>query len=168
MATTVPIGAFTCEEFELVRVRAPEFIRSENDGVTYLSADGYRTSYRTTLDFQSGERLQVQGKVLGELNRQMVIRDAQGAPALLRGWIQGSFQLFDEREQAIFRGTYYDVNLTATLAGDEDLTAVSLHIEHWQHGFGEGRYLGHAFTMRVPMKREQGGPLAGAGEGQID
>jgi hypothetical protein len=171
MEISAPLGAFTCERLELLRVRAPEFTRSEKDGVTYLSANGYELAYRTTLDFQSGESLRVHAKVWGELNRQIVVRDAQGVPSLLRGWIQGSFQLFDEREQTIFRGTYYDVNLSATLTGDEDLTASSLRIEHWEHGFGEGQYLGHAFTMCAPMTRGHGGPsvsLVGTAKGRID
>ena len=76
--------------------------------------------------------------------------------------------MFDDRNQTIFRGAYYDVNLAVTLAGDEELTPTSLHLEHWEHGFGEAQYLGHAFTMRVAMTRAPSGSLVGKAEGQID
>ena len=168
MTMPSPLGTFKCDPFELRRIRPPEFIRSEKDGVTYLSANEYELAYQAMLEFREGERLPVRGKLWGELNRQVVIRDDQGIPVQLRGWIQGSIELFDASAHIIFRGTYYDVNLGVSLAGDEALTPTALHLEHWEHAFGEGQYLGHAFTMRVAMERAASGSLVGMAKGQID
>lgn len=165
MTEAVSTGPFTCE-ITLRRIRAPEFVREEKDGVTYLTAGDYELAYETTLQFDDGTQLPIKAKIIGELNRQVVIRDASGIPTQIRGWVQGRVQLLDEHEQTIFRGTYYDVNLVVTLAGDEALTRTAVQLEHWEHGFGEARYRGHAFSMRVEMIRESGA-LVGQGVGHI-
>jgi len=166
MAKSIATGPFTCD-VTLSRVRPPEFVREEKEGVTYLSAGDYELEYETTLQFDDGGRLPIKAKAFGEIARLIVIRNAQGEPTRIRGWVQGSIQLLDEHEHTIFRGPYYDVNLVMPPAGDEALTATDTQLEHWESGFGEGQYLGHAFSMRVEMHRESGA-LVGKGVGIIE
>jgi hypothetical protein len=166
MDRTIAMGPFTCD-VRLSRVRAPEFVREEKEGVIYITADDYELGYETTLEFDDGGKMLVKAKVFGEGSNMMVIRDAQGKPTRMRGWVKGSVQILDEHDQLIFRGTYNDVNVVWTLAGDEALTPTDTRLEHWESGFGEGDYLGHFFSMRADMARESGA-LAGRGVGVIE
>ena len=166
MANTIAIGRFTCDVI-LKRVRPPEFVREEKDGVTYLSASGYELAYETTLNFDDGGRMPIKAKAFGEGASLIVMRNAQGEPTRMRGWVKGSIQILNEHEQTIFRGTYNDVKVVITLAGDDALTPTGQQLEHWQSGFGEGQYLGHFFSMRVDLTRESG-DLVGKGVGVIE
>jgi len=147
MADNNPMGNFTCE-VKLQRVGPIDFVREEKDGVTYVSAKDYELAYETTLEFDDGGLLKIRAKVLGHGANMMVLRNASGEPAQTRGWVRGSVQILNEQEQTIFRGTYSDVNVVHTLAGDEELTATGSQLEHWQSCFGEGQHLGHFFSMR--------------------
>src|SRR5439155_16653941 len=40
--------------------------------------------------------------------------------------------------------------------------------DHWENGFGEGPYAGHAFSMGVQITREGDAPPRGQGRDQID
>jgi hypothetical protein len=55
---SLPTGPFTCT-VELHRIRAPEFVREERDGVTYLVARGYEVAYEATLRFTGGAQLPI-------------------------------------------------------------------------------------------------------------
>ena len=166
MADNNPMGNFTCE-VKLQRVAPIDFVREEKDGVTYVSAKDYELAYETTLEFDDGGLLKIRAKVSGYGDNMMVLRNASGEPAQMRGWVRGSVQILNEQEQTIFRGTYSDVNVVHTLAGDEELTATGSQLEHWQSCFGEGQHLGHFFSMRVDMTRQEGA-LVGKGKGTID
>ena len=104
----------------------------------------------------------------------MVIRNEQGEPTRFRGWVRGSIQLLDEHDHTIFRGAYYDVNVVMNLSGDEALTPTDQRLEHWESAFGEGPYLGHAFSMRAELTRSvalvdgEASALAGKGVGFIE
>jgi len=41
-------------------------------------------------------------------------------------------------------------------------------VDHWENGFGEGAYVGHAFSVGVQLTREGDAPLRDEGRGQID
>ena len=98
----------------------------------------------------------------------MVMPNASGEPARMRGIAKGSIQILDEHDQTIFRGTYNDVTVVITLAGDEELTATGTQIEHWQSGFGEGQFLGHFFSLRAELTRGESGALVGKARGAIE
>jgi hypothetical protein len=56
-----------------------------------------------------------------------------------------------------------------SLTGDEALTATGQTVvDHFENGFGEGAYAGHAFSMGAQLIREGDGPLRAEGRGQID
>ena len=165
MAASTPVGAFECD-IALNRVTPPEFVRDVRHGVTYLAAEDYKLAYETTHEFHDGAKLPIKGKLFGEQNRQIVIRSSDGTPRQLLGWVRGSFQLLDQRDQVLFRGTYFDVDLVVELAGDEDLTPVTLRLEHWENGFGEADYLGHAISLSVSLIRKSAA-LTGHGSGHI-
>jgi len=40
--------------------------------------------------------------------------------------------------------------------------------DHWEDGFGEGAYAGHALSMGAQLTREGDAPPRGQGRGQID
>ena len=167
MAGGIPTGPFTCD-LTIHRVKAPEFVRENRDGVTYLSAEGYELAYETVFGFNNGSKLHVKGKVFGEVNKQVVIRSSDGKPLQLSGWIQGSIELQNQNNEPIFKGTYYDVDLVIELTGDEDLTPKSLRLTHWEHAFGAAEFLGHAFSMKVDMTRDlDSGALVGPAKGRI-
>jgi len=165
MVAVVPVGAFACD-LVVRRVRPPVFAREVRDGVTYLSAEDYELAYETTLEFQDGNTLPIKGTLIGEQNRTIVMRSSDGMPKELRGWVRGSIQLFNQQDQVIFRGSYFDVDLVIDLAGDEDLTPVALRLDHWENGFGEAAYLGHALSLNVSLIRESGA-LVGRATGHI-
>jgi hypothetical protein len=153
----------------LRRIRAPHFVREDKQGVTYLVACGYEIAYEATLRFIHGAQLSIQARLVGELNQRVVIRDARGCPVRMSGYVQGLLELNDTQGRPIFRGRYYDSRTVQSLAGDEALTPVGPSIvNHWENGFGEGPYAGHAFSMGVELAREGEGPLRGEGHGQID
>ena len=104
MPATIPKGAFRCD-LRINRIRPPELLRQVREGVTYLSASDYELAYETTFEFHDASQLSVRGTLLGEENRQLVIRDEDGTPASLRGWVRGSVLIFDERENLIFKGS---------------------------------------------------------------
>ncbi len=170
MANAIPTGEFTCE-VTLQRIRVPELVREERDGVTYLVNRDYELAYETILRFTSGATLPVTAKLVGELSQQVVIRDAHGRPVRESGYVQGRMELSDTQGRLLFRGRYYDSRTVQSLVGDEALTATGPRVvEHWENGFGEGPYAGHAFSMGAQLTREGNTPtpLRGQGRGQID
>lgn len=166
MASDIPVGPFTCD-VRLQRVDPIEFVREEKEGVTYVSAKDYELAYETTLEFDDGNHLSIKAKVFGEGSSMMVVRNSSGEPTSMRGWVKGLVQLLNEQGQTIFQGTYNDVNVVHSLAGDEALTATGSQLEHWETCFGEGPYLGRSFSVRVDMTRQEGA-LVGNGKGIIE
>ena len=135
----------------------------------YMVARGYETAYETTLHFTNGTHLAVRARLVGELNQRIVIRDAQGRPAAISGYVQGLAEISDSDGCVIFRGRYYDSRTIQSLAGDDALTPIGRGVvDHWENGFGEGAYVGHAFSVGVQLTREGDAPLRGEGRGQID
>jgi hypothetical protein len=172
MENAMPTGAFTCE-ITLQRIQGGAgTVREEKDGVTYLVSRDYELAYETLLRFTSDTELLVKAKLVGELSQQVVIRDAQGRPVRLSGYVQGRVEISDAQGRLLFRGRYYDSRTVQALAGDEALTAAGQRVtDHWENGFGEGPYAGHAFSMGAQLTREAVTPLPplrGEGRGQID
>ena len=99
-----PTGPFTCEVV-LRRIRAPQFVREEKEGVT---SRGYEIAYETTLRFTSGAQLPIRARLVGELNQRVVIRDEHGRPMRISGYVQGLAEISDADGRVIFRGRYYD------------------------------------------------------------
>jgi hypothetical protein len=165
---SLPTGPFTCE-VGLRRIRAPQFVREEKEGVTYMVARGYELAYEATLRFPSGAQLPIRARLVGELNQRVVIRDERGRPLRISGYVQGLVEINDADGRVIFRGHYYDSRTVQSLAGDDALTPVGQAVvDHWENGFGEGPYAGHAFSMGAQLAREGDSPLRGEGRGQID
>ena len=165
---SLPTGPFTCE-VEIRRIRAPEFVREDRHGVTYLVARGYEIAYEATLRFTGGARLPIKARLRGEVNRRVVIRDEAGRPARMSGYVQGLVEIDSTDGHLIFRGHYYDSRTIQPLTGDDALTPTGQTVvDHFENGFGEGPYAGHAFSMGVRLVREGDGPLRGGGSGQID
>ena len=166
--TVLPTGPFTCE-IALRRIRAPQFVREEKQGVTYMVARNYELAYETVLSFASGGRLSVRARLVGELNQRVIIRDAEGRPVRYSGFVQGLAEISDSDGQVIFRGRYYDSRVVQSLAGDETFTPVGRSlVDHWENGFGEGPYAGHACSVGAQLTREGDAPLRGDGRGHID
>jgi hypothetical protein len=92
MANAMPTGTFTCE-FTPQILRAPQFVREEKGGVTYLIGRDYAMVYEMTLRFTNGTELPIKTNLVGELNQQVVIRDAHGRPARISGYVQGRGQI---------------------------------------------------------------------------
>jgi hypothetical protein len=168
MAHAMPTGTFTCA-FTPRIIRAPQFVREEKGGVTYLVGRDYAMVYEMTLHFTNGAELPIKTSLVGELNQQVVIRDTQGKPARISGYVQGRVEIHDTQGRLLFRGRYYDSRVVQSLAGDEALTVTGQRlVEHWENGFGEGPYAGHAFSMGAQITREGEAPPRGQGRGQID
>jgi len=165
---SLPTGPFTCE-VGLRRIRAPQFVREEKEGVTYMVARGYEIAYETTLRFTSGVQLPIRARLVGELNQRVVIRDEHGRPMRISGYVQGLAEISDADGRVIFRGCYYDSRTVQSLTGDDALTPVGQAVvDHWENGFGEGPYAGHAFSMGAQLTRQGDVALRGEGRGQID
>ena len=131
-------------------VRPPRFVREDRDGVTYLVGRDYELAYETTLRFDSGGELWIIVALVGELNQQIVIRNAHGRPQSVSGYTQGRVAVSTADGSVIFRGRYYDSRIVQPLSGDESLTATGQRlVEHWENGFGEGPYSGHAFSLNI-------------------
>jgi hypothetical protein len=145
---TKPTGAFTCD-VTLQRIRGVRFVREEKDGVTYLTGRDYELAYETTLCFANGAELPIKARLYGELNQQVVIRDAAGKPVQTSGYVQGRSEIRDSSGTIIFRGRYYDARVVQSLIGDEALTAAGPRLleRHLENGLGEGSYAGHAFSL---------------------
>ena len=164
----LPCGPFT-RQVELRRIRAPEFVRDDRQGVTYVVARGYEVAYDATLRFAGRAQLPIKARLHGELNQRMVIGDASGRPALMSGYVQGRVEIYNADGLPIFRGHYYDSRTLQALTGDEGLTPTGQAVvDHFENGFGEGAYAGHAFSMGAQLIRTDDGPLRGEGRGQID
>jgi hypothetical protein len=167
-STELPTGPFSCE-ITLRRIRAPQFVREEKQGITYMIARDYELAYETVLHFTSGARVPVTARLVGELNQRVVIRDRQGRPAQLSGYAQGLAEISDSQGLVIFRGRYYDSRTIRSLAGDDALTVVGQSvIDHWENGFGEGPYAGHALSLGGQLTQEGNAPLRGACRGHLD
>ena len=167
-STPLPTGAFTCDVI-LRRIRAPHFVREERDGVTYMVARDYELAYETVVSFAGGGRLSVRARLVGELNQRVIIRDTQGRPLRYSGFVQGLSEISDSDGEVIFRGRYYDSRVVQSLAGDEAFTPTGQSlVDHFENGFGEGRYVGHAFSLGTRLSREGDAPLRGEGRGHID
>jgi hypothetical protein len=168
MAHAMPTGTFTCE-FTPRIIRAPQFVREEKGGVRYLVGRDYAMVHEMTLRFTNGAELPVKTNLVGELNQQVVIRDAQGKPTRISGYVQGRVEINDAQGRLLFRGRYYYSRVVQSLSGDEALTAIGQRVvDHWENGFGEGPYAGHAFSMGAWITREGDAPPRGQGRGQID
>ena len=166
--TILPSGAFTCEII-LQRVRAPQFVREEREGVTYLIARDYEIAYDTILCFDGEVRVPVRAKLVGELNQRLVIRDAAGQPVRYIGYAQGRVEIIDSNGLVMFRGRYYDSRVAQPLSGDDTLKPVGQSVvDHWESAFGEGAYAGHAFSVGGRLTREGEMPLTGEAHGYID
>jgi hypothetical protein len=164
----LPTGPFTCE-IVLQRVRAPHFVREDKQGITYMTARDYELAYETTLHFSSGAELRVTATLVGELNQRLVVRDAQGRPVAISGYVQGTAEVRDAAGHAIFRGRYYDSRVIQPLAGDAELTpAGQAVVDHCENGFGEGAYAGHAFSVSAQLTREGENMPRGQARGHID
>ena len=168
MGSSIRTGQFTCAvNFRIVR--APKFVREERSGVTYLVGRDYELAYETTLRFEDGSELPVHVALVGELNQQIVIRDTQGTPRSVSGYTQGRLVVNESGGDAIFHGRYYDSRIVQSLSGDDSLTTTGQRVvDHWENGFGEGPYAGHAFSLGVRLTREGDVPLRGEGRGHID
>ena len=168
MGSSIHTGRFTCAvNFRIVR--PPRFVREDRDGVTYLVGRDYEIAYETTLRFDTGGELWIVVALVGELNQQIVIRYAHGRPQSVSGYTQGRVAVSTADGSVIFRGRYYDSRIVQPLSGDESLTATGQRpVEHWENGFGEGPYSGHAFSLGVQLTREGDVPLCGQGCGHID
>jgi hypothetical protein len=164
----LPTGPFTCE-ITLRRIRAPQFVRQEKQGVTYMTARDYELAYEAILHFTTGADFPIKARLIGELNQRVVIRDGQGRPVRLSGYAQGLAEIRDSSEFVIFRGRYYDSRTIRSLAGDDALTVVGqTAVDHWENGFGEGLYAGHAFSVGGQLTQEGDAPLLGECRGHID
>jgi hypothetical protein len=165
---SLPTGPFTCA-VELRRIRAPEFVREDRHGVTYLVARDYEVAYDAMLRFTGGAQLPIKARLRGELNQRIVIRDAGGRPVRMVGYVLGLVELHDADGHPIFRGRYYDSRTVQSLTGDDTFTPTGQAVvDHFESGFGEDAYAGHAFSLGVQLIREGDGPLRGEGRGQID
>ena len=166
--SSLPQGAFTCV-VTLERVRNPTFVRDERDGVTYLTARDYELAYRTVLRFENGDVLPITAKLVGELNQQVIVRDASGRPVRVSGYTQGPSEISDGTGNLIFEGRYYDSRVVQPLAGDDALTLTGQRIvDHWQNGLGRGAFAGHAFSLGSRLTREATAALSGDAHGHID
>ena len=166
--TILPTGAFTCE-IVLRRIRAPQFVREEREGVTYLVARDYELAYDTILRFAGEVRLPVRASLVGELNQRLVIRGAAGRPVRYIGYAQGRVEVIASDGRVMFRGRYYDSRVAQPLSVDDTLTPVGQSVVyHWESAFGEGEYAGHAFSVGGRLTREAETPPTGEAHGQID
>lgn len=165
----MPTGTFTCD-VTLQRIRGVQFVREEKDGVTYLTGRDYELAYETTLRFANGDELPIKARLFGELNQQVVIRDAEGKPAKTSGYVRGRAEIRDASGNVIFRGRYYDARVLQSLTGDEALTATGPRLleKHLENGLGEGPYAGHAFSLSGQLSREGDAPHSGQCHGCID
>ena len=120
--------------------------------------------------FAHGAELPIKARLFGELNQQVVIRDAEGKPAQTSGYVQGRSEISDASGNVIFRGRYYDSRVVQSLTGDEALTATGLRLleQHLENGLGEGPYAGHAFSLSGQLSREGDAPHSGECRGCID
>jgi hypothetical protein len=168
MMATLAVGPFTCD-VALQVIRAPKFGREEREGVTYLVGRDYELAYDTVLRFAGGEELPIKATLIGELNQQVVIRDSGGTPVRVSGYVQGQTVVCDIGGAVLFRGRYYDSRVVQSLLGDNALTPTGQRVvDHFENGFGEGPYAGHAFSLGVQLVREGTARLTGRGHGQID
>ena len=168
MGSSIRTGPFICA-VNFRRVRAPKFVREERSGVTYLVGRDYELAYETTLRFEDGTELPVHVALVGELNQQVVVRDTRGTPQSVSGYTQGRLVVNDPGGDVIFRGRYYDSRIVQSLSGDDSLTVTGQRVvDHWENGFGEGAYAGHAFSLGVRLTRDGDVPLRGEGRGYID
>ena len=166
--TILPTGPFACE-IVLRRIRAPQFVREEREGVTYLVARDYELAYDTVLRFAGDVRLPVRARLVGELNQRLVIRDAAGRPVRYIGYAQGRVEVINSDGLVMFRGRYYDSRVAQPLSGDDALAPVGQSVvDHWESAFGEGTYAGHAFTVGGRLTREGEMPPSGEAHGTID
>ena len=87
----------------------------------------------------------------------------------MSGYAQGLAELDDAEGRVVFRGRYYDSRTVRSLSGDDAFTTIGQAVvDHWENGFGEGAYAGHAFSMGVRLTQEGEAPLRGEGRGHID
>ena len=165
-----PLGAFRCEIVLQRHGRAPTFVPEDRNGVTVLVARDYDIMYEAVLRFGRGAELPITAQLVGEHNQQLVIRDGDGRPVRTSGYAQGSVEISTPRAGVIFRGRYYDSRTLQALAGDADFRPVGQRlVQHWENGFGEGPYAGHAFSVGVQLTRDGAtAPLRGEASGQID
>ena len=166
--TILPTGTFTCE-IVLRRIRAPQFVREEREGVTYLVARDYEFAYDTVLRFDGGARLPIRARLAGELNQRLVIRDAAARPVRYIGYAQGRVEIIESDGLVMFRGRYYDSRVAQPLSGSDTFTPVGQGVvDHWESAFGEGAYAAHAFSVGGRLTREGEMPLTGEAHGHID
>jgi hypothetical protein len=170
---TLPHGVFS-SRITLEIVRPPAFARYQESGAIYLIGRNYELAYRAVLRFTNGTDFQINAKLFGDINRQVVICDAQGRPARVSGYTQGRCEISDADGTLIFEGHYYDSRIHQELTGDNALTPTGTRtVDHWENAFGRGAFVAHAFSLGVRLEREGdvlggGTPLSGEAKGQID
>ena len=168
MDSSMPLGPFTCA-VNFLLIRPPKFDRKERAGVTYLVGRDYELAYETTLRFDTGAALPIKAAFVGELNQQVVVRDAHRRPKSVSGYTQGRVVVADASGATLFRGRSYDSRIVQSLSGDESLaTTGQRSVDHWENGFGEGLYSGHAFSLGVRLTREGAETPSGQGQGHLD
>ena len=138
-------------------------------GVTYVVQGDYELAFRTVLRFANGAEFPIRGKLFGEDSQKVVLRDVDGKPAALRGYIQGRSEILDADGNLICEGRDYDTRTFQALTGDDALTPTGIGIcDHWINGFGRGDYAGHAFSLGVHLTREHDPAFRGEARGRID
>ncbi len=165
---SMPTGPFTCDVAFRV-VSGPPIVREERDGVTYLTRRDYEIAYETILHFENGSELPIKGRLTGERNQKVVVRDAGGNPVMTSGYVQGRTEIFDTSDHLVFRGGYYDYRVVQVLTCDEALTPSGQRsLDHRENGVGEGPYAGHAFALNGKFSLDPDEAINGPCHGHID
>ena len=124
-------------------------------GITYLIGRDYELAYRTILRFGNMTEFPITAKLFGDINRQVVIRDGQGRPLRVSGYVQGRNEIRDSDGNVIFEGHYYDSRVAQALTGDDELTPTGNRmVGHCENGFGRGALADRAFSLGVHLTRE--------------
>jgi hypothetical protein len=129
MDAGLPLGEFTCPiRFEMVR--PPQPVVKHEEAVTYVVQGDYEMAFGTTLRFADGKELPIRARLFGENSQKVVVRDADGTPAVLSGYSQGRSEILDAAGGVIFAGRYYDTRTYQALAGDDALTPTGIRISN--------------------------------------
>ena len=88
--------------------------------MTYLVGRDYELAYETVLHVGTGTGLSINVALVGELNQQVVVRDALRRPKNVSGYAQGRVLVADKSGATLFRGRYYDSRIVQLLSGDDN------------------------------------------------